>query len=256
MGGMRRSKARNCLVIICDHTKMYDDKWKDGVLHYTGMGKNGDQVLSGNQNGTLYYSDTNGVTMYLFEVLDAGEYTYRGQVKLAGKPYKEQQRGEDGRPRQVWMFPIAPVNAPYKGSGADNPFKKPKTPPVPKTDEELAEEMSLKDLKKIATRRSTFVVEQKEVTTKEYFRDPYVSELAKRLAAGKCELCCQPAPFKDSKGRPYLETHHVVWLSKGGSDSIDNTVALCPNCHRKMHIVNDEADIRVLLRIAINNALG
>lgn len=112
MGGMRRSKKRNCLVIICDHTKMYDDKWKGGVLHYTGMGKNGDQVLSGNQNGTLYYSDTNGVAVYLFEVLDAGEYTFRGQVKLAGKPYTETQEGEDGRKRKVWMFPIKPVNAP------------------------------------------------------------------------------------------------------------------------------------------------
>lgn len=33
-----------------------------------------------------------------------------------------------------------------------------------------------------------------------------------------------------------METHHVVWLSQG-ADSVDNTVALCPNCHRKMHIV-------------------
>ncbi len=28
----------------------------------------------------------------------------------------------------------------------------------------------------------------------------------------------------------------------GGDDSLDNTVALCPNCHRKMHVVNDEND--------------
>lgn len=45
-------------------------------------------------------------------------------------------------------------------------------------------------------------VEQKEVTTKQYSRDPYVSELAKRLANGKCELCGQMAPFKDGKGKP------------------------------------------------------
>jgi len=58
-----------------------------------------------------------------------------------------------------------------------------------------------------------------------------------------------------SKGKPYLETHHVVWLSKGGSDAVDNTVALCPNCHRKMHIVNSPSDVSKLKIVAKNNAL-
>ena len=44
MGGMRRSKATNTLVIVSDYTKgIYHDKWIGGVLHYTGMGKSGDQ---------------------------------------------------------------------------------------------------------------------------------------------------------------------------------------------------------------------
>ena len=127
--------------------------------------------------------------------------------------------------------------------------------PTPKTDEELVEEMPLKELKKTAAKRSSKPVEQKKVTTTQYSRDPYISELAKRLANGKCELCDQPAPFKDSKGKPYLETHQVVWLSKGGSDSVDNTVALCPNCHRKMHIVNSPSDVSKLKIVAKNNAL-
>ena len=106
----------------------------------------------------------------------------------------------------------------------------------------LDEKMPLRDLERTAAQRGKRQVEQKEVTTKQYSRDPYISELAKRLANGKCELCGQPAPFNDGNGRPYLETHHVVWLSKGGSDSVDNTVALCPNCHRKMHIVDDPGE--------------
>ena len=32
----------------------------------------------------------------------------------------------------------------------------------------------------------------------------------------------------------------------GGTDSLDNAVALCPNCHRKMHICNDAADVEIL----------
>jgi len=45
---------------------------------------------------------------------------------------------------------------------------------------------------------------------------------------------------------PYLEVHHIIWLSKGGDDDIDNTVALCPNCHKKMHILNLDKDIEYL----------
>ena len=45
MGGMRHSKTTNTLVIVSDYAKViYHDKWAGGALHYTGMGKNGDQV--------------------------------------------------------------------------------------------------------------------------------------------------------------------------------------------------------------------
>lgn len=40
MGGMRRSRSTNTLVLISDHTKgLYEDKWYNVILHYTGMGK-------------------------------------------------------------------------------------------------------------------------------------------------------------------------------------------------------------------------
>ncbi|MDH7515993.1 MAG: HNH endonuclease, partial [Bacteroidota bacterium] len=55
-------------------------------------------------------------------------------------------------------------------------------------------------------------------------------------ANGICESCRQPAPFRRaSDGSPYLEVHHRVWLSRGGEDTVSNAVALCPNCHRRMH---------------------
>ena len=54
MGGMRRSRTTNTLVIVSDYTKgLYHDKWIGGVLHYTGMGKSGDQDLYWSQNATL-----------------------------------------------------------------------------------------------------------------------------------------------------------------------------------------------------------
>ncbi|WP_342025552.1 HNH endonuclease [Cytobacillus pseudoceanisediminis] len=44
-------------------------------------------------------------------------------------------------------------------------------------------------------------------------------------------------PFQAKKGKPYLETH-IIWLANGGDDTFENTVYICPNCHRKMHAWN------------------
>lgn len=248
MSGMRRSKANNCLVLISDHTKrLYDDRWYGDVLHYTGMGKKGDQVLSGNQNRTLYDSRINGVELHLFEVLNPTEYTYHGIVKLVEDPYQENQPDEDGVIRKVWMFPIMPV-----GPKAEIDSKKIEASHNRKR--QKAEGMSLTDLKQAARDRSSDNPGNRTVKSVQKERDAFVSEYAKRLANGKCDLCKQPAPFNKKDGSPYLETHHVVWLADGGADSIDNTVALCPNCHRKMHIVNDPADVAVLKKIAEDNA--
>lgn len=109
-GGMRRSKTTNTLVIVSDYTKgIYHDKWIGGVLHYTGMGKNGDQDINWAQNATLAACGKNGVDVHLFEVMNVGEYIYCGRIELVDKPYIDIQPGEDGIDRKVWMFPIRPV---------------------------------------------------------------------------------------------------------------------------------------------------
>ncbi len=89
-----------------------------------------------------------------------------------------------------------------------------------------------------------------------FIRDPYVAKYAKMLADGACDLCKKPAPFLTLDSEPYLESHHVTWLSRGGYDLIENVVALCPNCHRKMHSRDEEADREHLLyRIASRHQL-
>ena len=111
MGGMRRSKTTGTLVLISDNTKgLYNDKWNNGILHYTGMGLLGDQVLVGNQNKTLAESNTNGVEVHLFEVDEPGKYTYMGVVELADEPYQETQPDNNGNLRKVWMFPLKKVS--------------------------------------------------------------------------------------------------------------------------------------------------
>ncbi|MCQ9471644.1 HNH endonuclease [Pseudomonas alliivorans] len=72
-----------------------------------------------------------------------------------------------------------------------------------------------------------------------YIRDPEVRAWIRQYANGFCEGCDQKAPF-DADGRPFLEIHHVKHLAAGGSDRASNTVALCPNCHRRCHYSSDK----------------
>lgn len=109
-GGMRRSLKTNTLVLISDRTKLYRDRWENGIFHYTGMGRKEDQSLTFAQNKTLAESNTNGVDVFLFEVLRPTQYTFVGQVVLAGEPYQEEQPDEDGKLRKVWVFPLKLVN--------------------------------------------------------------------------------------------------------------------------------------------------
>ena len=43
----------------------------------------------------------------------------------------------------------------------------------------------------------------------------------------KCQICGQ------EHGK--LEIHHIIFRSEGGSNSIDNLITLCPECHHKIH---------------------
>lgn len=88
--------------------------------------------------------------------------------------------------------------------------------------------------------------EKSHINTTVYYRDPVIAAAVKERANGICDLCELPAPFCNAEGLPYLEEHHLVRLADGGDDSLDNAVALCPNCHRKMHIVKDMKDTETL----------
>ena len=112
--------------------------------------------------------------------------------------------------------------------------------------------MSPEELKQKAINRGAEKGSSRTVTSNVYVRDEFIAAQTKANAHGVCELCKKPAPFNDKDGNPYLESHHVIWLSRGGADKLSNTVALCPNCHKKMHIVDDEKDIAKLSAIAKN----
>jgi 5-methylcytosine-specific restriction protein A len=74
------------------------------------------------------------------------------------------------------------------------------------------------------------------VTSLAFIRNPDVIAEVLTRAAGTCERCNAPAPFiRRTDGTPYLEVHHNKRLADGGADTVENAVALCPNCHRRAH---------------------
>lgn len=69
-----------------------------------------------------------------------------------------------------------------------------------------------------------------------FIRNQYVIAEVLDRAKGFCERCKKPAPFiRDNDNSPYLEVHHKIPLAEGGDDTVENAIALCPNCHRHAH---------------------
>lgn len=51
--------------------------------------------------------------------------------------------------------------------------------------------------------------------------------------SGRCQLCAFDSPVV--YGTPSAEGHHIVYLSRGGDDSLENMCLLCPNHHTVIH---------------------
>jgi 5-methylcytosine-specific restriction enzyme A len=50
---------------------------------------------------------------------------------------------------------------------------------------------------------------------------------------GKCQICLW-SPC-DKYGHPLCHGHHIHWLCRGGEDSLENMVLVCPNHHAAIH---------------------
>ncbi|WP_447555659.1 HNH endonuclease [Vreelandella sp. EE22] len=239
-GGMRRSHKTNTLVIVTSHVdSIYYDRWHGDTIHYTGMGQKDEMSLSFHQNKTLTESPENGVAVHLFEVFKKREYTYTGEMIRVGEPYQETQPDSEGEMRKAWLFPLKLKNEnalSFDEATAQELFEKKEHKARKLSDSELRERAEKAPAKVGSRIGQTTVIP----------RSPYIAAYAKRRANGHCELCQEPAPFETQKGEPYLECHHIEWLAKGGDDSIENTVALCPNCHRKMHALALPMDVQAL----------
>ncbi|WP_208459094.1 HNH endonuclease signature motif containing protein [Paraburkholderia sp. BCC1876] len=54
-----------------------------------------------------------------------------------------------------------------------------------------------------------------------------------------------------------FELHHITYVAEGGKDTADNLIALCPNCHTRVHTKEIHADsVRAwkVMVVAVNRA--
>lgn len=95
--------------------------------------------------------------------------------------------------------------------------------------------------------QGSLIPESAAVAVNQYKRDFSVRLWVLQNARGICECCNRNAPFISAEGLPYLEVHHVRPLGENGSDTVLNTVALCPNCHREIHYGADRKEVVIRL---------
>lgn len=103
-------------------------------------------------------------------------------------------------------------------------------------DEAVSSSMKLSPERRNQLAAASPVPKRYEVTTVAYDRNPHVAAAVLLRAQGHCEACMVQAPFVSRfTDRPYLEVHHRTRLADGGHDTVENAIALCPNCHRRAH---------------------
>jgi hypothetical protein len=90
-------------------------------------------------------------------------------------------------------------------------------------------------------------------TVVSYPRNNVLRTFIKEKADYKCQMPdCNYEGFLKSDGKKYIEVHHLIPLSDGGEDSINNTVALCPTCHMKLHHADNKEELKRLILESLN----
>jgi 5-methylcytosine-specific restriction endonuclease McrA len=75
---------------------------------------------------------------------------------------------------------------------------------------------------------------------KQVERDRDIREVCLMRAGYQCEINSEHTSFTATNGRQYVESHHIIPLKYQDQfnfnlDTVDNLIALCPNCHKAIH---------------------
>ncbi|MFC6719996.1 HNH endonuclease [Halovenus amylolytica] len=198
----------------------YDDELTDsGIFYYTGEGRDGDMTMDG-RNAAIRNHKQNRDELHVFESEDgAWQVTYVGEYEYRDHHHPRLPDRND-KMRDAIRFELVPVGGLEMDVGTRD------------LDEISTEELREKAEDSV-TGGSKTTTESTSRTT--YPRSEVVKQYALRVADGVCQGCGDDAPFLDEDGDPFLEVHHLHRRSDGGADHPNNVIALCPNCHRRVH---------------------
>jgi len=207
----------------------YRDQFQpDGSLYYTGEGQSGDMLMERGNKAILNHA-AEGRDILVFAYEDKkGECTFKGTYSCASwhhetQTVKDATKSDEPVERQAIVFHLVLTSLWSVSTDFDEP-------------ENEEPGVSLADLRKRAFAAAK-VPEIKTRLAKEDYRArcAHVRRYVLARADGTCEHCESPAPFKTTRGTPYLEAHHIFRLTDGGADDPKTMAGLCPNCHREAH---------------------
>lgn len=198
----------------------YQDGWtEDGAFLYTGEGQRGDMAF---MRGNLAVRDhaSNGKDLLLFEAVGKGQgVRFVGSFACVSWDTKEGP-DVDGLTRQVIVFHLVSTEM-----------------ATVETDETVQPKIPMAELRQRALASTNVTSSRNPREARRIYRQrsDAVRQYVLARAAGTCESCGVPAPFKRPDGTYYLEPHHTRRLSDGGPDHPRWVGAVCPNCHREIH---------------------
>jgi 5-methylcytosine-specific restriction protein A len=196
----------------------YADRLRpDGVFEYFGEGQVGDMQLTGGNKAVAEHS-ASGESLLLFRKTPTG-LRFEGEMVCETFHY-ERTPDREGNDRNAIVFELRQLEAvteiiDERGAPATVDL----------------ESLLAKALASAATPPKSGTGTLRNV----YERSRDVRDYVLARAGSTCEGCQSPAPFTRKDGSPYLEPHHIRRLSDGGPDHPAFVIALCPNCHRRVH---------------------
>jgi 5-methylcytosine-specific restriction protein A len=212
----------------------HDGLQSNGLFWYTGEGQAGDmQMVRGNL--AIKDAEANGKTLHLFEQVSKGFVRYQGEATYVGH-HEALAPDKDGKKRRVIVFELSMEDNKERGGDA----------PDLREEEDVEAGLwncPLHELRDAAISKGDSAATATERAVVVRKRSQAVKVYVLRRANGSCECCEQPAPFKTTRGRPYLEPHHIRRLADGGPDHPRWVAAICPTCHRRIHHGADGYDL-------------
>ncbi|WP_409174409.1 MrcB family domain-containing protein [Brevibacillus fortis] len=96
---------------------------------------------------------------------------------------------------------------------------------------------------------------KKSGNKEEYPRNPKISREALEFANYLCEIDCRHLTFTSSvTGKNFVEAHHLIPMRfqdyfENSLDVPGNIVALCPNCHRQIHLAEASQKVELIAQL-------